>query len=120
MKDYLSYKNYLASVHFSNEDKVFFGKLEGVSDLVSFEADNVRDLEENFKEAVEDYLLTCKELGKEPEKSYKGVFNVRVPKETHRSLTRLAVQYGINLNELVKKSLDFTLENKDKVLKHHE
>ena len=107
----------MASVHYSNEDKVFFGKVEGVSDLISFEADNVKDLEKSFQEAVEDYVQTCKEQGKNPEKSYRGVFNVRVPKETHRSLSRLAVEYGINLNDLVKKSLDFTLANQQQVLK---
>jgi len=117
MKDHLTYKGYLASVHYSNEDKVFFGKVEGVSDLISFEADNVKDLEKSFQEAVEDYVQTCKEQGKNPEKSYRGVFNVRVPKETHRSLSRLAVEYGINLNDLVKKSLDFTLANQQQVLK---
>ena len=49
MKDFLSYKQYLGSVHFSNADKIFYGKIEGINDLVNFEADNVRDLEKNFQ-----------------------------------------------------------------------
>lgn len=116
MKDFLSYKQYLGSVHFSNADKVFYGKIEGINDLVNFEADNVRDLENNFRMAVIDYIDTCKSLNKIPEKSYKGVFNVRVSSETHKSVSRLAVQYGMNLNELVKKSLNYTLKNEEQVL----
>jgi predicted HicB family RNase H-like nuclease len=116
MKDYLSYKQYLGSVHFSNSDKVFYGKIEGINDLVTFEADNVKDLEQNFKMAVLDYLETCKSLNKTPEKSYKGSFNVRVSSDTHKSISRLAIQYGLNLNELVKLSLKYTLKNEDIVL----
>lgn len=116
MKDYLSYKQYLGSVHFSNSDKVFYGKIEGINDLVTFEADNVKDLEQNFKMAVLDYLETCKSLNKTPEKSYKGSFNVRVSSDTHKSISRLAIRYGLNLNELVKLSLKYTLKNEDIVL----
>ena len=90
--------------------------MEGINDLVNFEADDVRDLENNFRMAVIDYIDTCKSLNKIPEKSYKGVFNVRVSSDTHKSVSRLAVQYGMNLNELVKKSLNYTLKNEEQVL----
>ena len=90
--------------------------MEGINDLVNFEADDVRDLENNFRMAVIDYIDTCKYLNKIPEKSYKGVFNVRVSSDTHKSVSRLAVQYGMNLNELVKKSLNYTLKNEEQVL----
>jgi predicted HicB family RNase H-like nuclease len=72
--------------------------LEGINDLVNFEADNVTDLETGFKEAVNDYLETCKELGKTPEKTYKGVFNVRVPSSIHKSIAMLAAEKGLKLN----------------------
>ena len=90
--------------------------MEGINDLVNFEADDVRDLENNFRMAVIDYIDTCKSLNKIPEKSYKGVFNVRVSSDTHKSVSRLSVQYGMNLNELVKKSLNYTLKNEEQVL----
>lgn len=118
MKDYLEYKGYLGSVNYSAEDKVFYGKLEGINDLVNFEADNVKDLEAGFKEAVTDYLETCKELGKEPEKTYKGVFNVRVPRSIHKRISMLAVKKGLKLNDLVNRSLDYMINNEEKVLKN--
>ena len=69
MKDCLQHKGYSGTVQFSTDEKVFFGKLEGINDLVTFEGNNVRALENSFIDAVEDYLETCKKLGKEPEKA---------------------------------------------------
>lgn len=43
----------------------FYGKMIGINDLVSFEGTSVKELEKEFQEAVEDYLATCRELGKE-------------------------------------------------------
>ena len=37
MKDFLTYKDFLGSTHFNAEDEVFFGKIEGIEDLISFE-----------------------------------------------------------------------------------
>ena len=65
MKNHLEHKGYVGSIQFSVCDKVYFGKIQAIKDLVSYEADKVVELEGSFIEAVEDYLLTCKELGKE-------------------------------------------------------
>ena len=116
MGDYLKYKGYIATVGYSSADKVFYGKIEGINDLVNFEADNVKDLEKEFKEAVNDYLATCKELGKEPDKVYKGVFNVRITRELHRKIATIATRKDLKLNYVVKRSLDFLVNNEDKVL----
>ena len=65
MKDVLTYKDFIGSVHFSAEDKVFHGKIEGITDLVTFEGKNVDELIKAFHEAVDDYIALCKEAGKE-------------------------------------------------------
>ena len=71
MKDFLLYKDFIGSVHFNAEDEIFFGKIEGIDDLVSFEGSSVVELKKAFEEAVEDYIVLCKENGKKIEKSYK-------------------------------------------------
>lgn len=106
MNDILEYKNYYAEVHFSAEDEVFFGKVLGINDLVSFEGSTVKELKKEFQEAVEDYLTTCKELGKEPEKTYKGTFNIRIPSELHRQAARQASLNKLSLNDFVRKAID--------------
>lgn len=74
MKDVVSYNGFMGRVHFSSEDEVFHGKLEGVNDLVTFEGRSVEELKKAFQDAVEDYIEICKSIGKDPHKSYKGFF----------------------------------------------
>lgn len=44
MKDMMSYKGYYGSVHYSDEDRVFHGKIEFVRSLVSYEGGDVEGL----------------------------------------------------------------------------
>ncbi|GHV81203.1 hypothetical protein AGMMS49944_29940 [Spirochaetia bacterium] len=87
MKTYLHYKEYGGSVEFSEEDAVFFGKVVGIKDLISFEGDSVDAITTDFHHAVDEYLAFCIEKGKKPEKPFKGSFNVRISTDLHRSVT---------------------------------
>ena len=115
MNDILQYDNFYASVHFSADDEVFYGKVLGINDLISFEGASVKELKEAFKEAVQDYLETCQQIGKEPEKTYKGSFNVRVPSTLHKEASIFAAVHDMTLNEFVKLALSFTLRRKDDI-----
>ena len=117
MNDILQYKGYYASLHFSAEDEVFFGKLLGIDDLVNFEGASVRELKKAFHEAVDDYLETCEQLGKEPNKTYKGSFNVRISTELHKAAAVFASIHNISLNDFVRTAIDYALQNKDAVNK---
>lgn len=109
----LSYDGFTANIHYSPSDEVFFGKLIGVNDLVTFEGTSVEELKHGMKEAVDDYIETCKALGKSPEKSYKGVFNVRVSSDLHKKIALLASQYDVTLNDFVKSVLQYASAHKD-------
>ncbi len=106
MKDFLLYKDYIGSVHFNSEDEIFFGKIEGIEDLISFEGSSVAELKKSFEESVEDYIILCKESGKKNEKSYKGSFNVRIAPEVHKKAKRIAIMKGISLNQFVQKAVE--------------
>ncbi len=114
MENYLKYKDYFGSVEFSAEDNTLFGKIIGINDLVSYEANSVDDLRTAFTEAVDDYLETCKELEKEPNKFFKGVFNVRTSNEKHRALSIMAEKKNMKLNELVNKAFDVILNTESR------
>ena len=109
MSECLEYKSYYAAVRFSVEDEVFHGKIIGINDLISFEGTTVKELKSAFHEAVDDYLATCKKLGKEPEKAYKGSFNVRISSELHRKAARYATQKNMTLNDFVRYAIDHIL-----------
>ena len=106
MSDSMTYKGYIGTVHYSEEDEVFHGKLEAINDLIMFEGTSVKELKKAFHEAVDDYLETCKEMGREPQKPFKGSFNVRIPSDLHRKATKKATMMGISLNQLVQKALE--------------
>ena len=117
MNDILEYNGYYASLHFSSEDEVFYGKLLGIDDLVNFEGASVKELKKAFHEAVEDYLETCKELGKEPNKTYKGTFNVRITTDLHKEAANFASIHNISLNDFVKTAISYALLHKEDVNK---
>jgi predicted HicB family RNase H-like nuclease len=106
MKNVLEHKGYTGTVEFSAPDEIFFGRINGIRDVVTFEADTVSKLKKAFKEAVEDYLKTCRELGKDPDKEFKGNFNVRVKPHIHRLAVIKSSSLKISLNQLVEQALE--------------
>jgi predicted HicB family RNase H-like nuclease len=102
----MEYKGYYGSVEASVEDGCLFGKLEFIDPLVNYEGATVQDMVAAFHEAVDDYTQTCRNQGIEPQKPYKGTFNVRVGEELHRAAVIAAKQRDMNLNELVKRAIE--------------
>jgi len=109
----LKYKGYLGQIDFSTQDNLLFGKIIGISDLVSYEGETLKDLKAAFQKAVDDYILTCKQLGKEPEKVYTGSFNVRVPSNLHKEATILALENDMTLNEVIRTALSYFVSHKE-------
>ena len=116
MTNHLTYKDYIGTVEFSAEDEVFYGSLFGIQDLVTFEGKSVKDLKNSFKEAVNDYLASCQQIGKEPNKTFKGSFNVRVNQQLHKQAALTAAKFEISLNDLVKRAIAYAVNN-EKVIR---
>ncbi|MBO4320220.1 MAG: type II toxin-antitoxin system HicB family antitoxin [Treponema sp.] len=106
MKNMIEYKGYVGSVEFSQDDELFYGKVQGIRSLVSYEGSNATELMEDFHAAVDDYLELCESNGKEPEKAYKGSFNVRIPPELHKRIAIYAIEHDLSLNRFVEQSLE--------------
>ena len=90
MSNILAYRGYLTKIEYSVVDMVLHGKIEGIVDLVTFESDSADEIEKEFHKAVDDYLLFCEEVGKEPNKTYKGSFNVRIDPQLHKEIALVA------------------------------
>lgn len=102
---YLSYKGYTGTIEFDIEEKVLFGKVIGIKGLISYEGVSGEDLENDFKEAIDEYLEDCTSLGLKPEKAFKGNFNVRISAELHREAALKAIELNTSLNGLVSESI---------------
>ena len=105
MKNTIEYKEYIGTIEFSEEDGVFFGKVMGIRSLISYEGTNAKELVDDFHGAVDDYLAICEEQGREPERAYKGSFNVRVSPELHKQAVVCAMAHQMTLNSFVENAM---------------
>lgn len=103
----LKFQNYTGSIEYSKEDKLLYGKVLGIRDLVSYEGETGPQLEANFKAAITEYLEECQEMGREPDKPYKGSFNVRVTSALHEAIALKALKSNTSLNSEVSEALKF-------------
>ncbi len=101
MKQLMQYKSYRAKIEYDAEDNIFVGKVIGINDSLNFHGSNVVELKKAFEDSIEDYIDMCAHFGKEPEKEYKGSFNVRIPPELHRQIDNSATAEGVSLNQFI-------------------
>ena len=109
MNNTMEYKGYVGSVEFSEEDALFYGKVLGIRALISYEGTNAAELVADFHGAVDDYLERCAQSGTEPEKAYKGSFNVRISPELHKQAVIAAMSHNMSLNSFVETSIQQAL-----------
>ena len=92
------YKGYAAKIEFSDDDDCFVGHIAGINDIIGFHAASVPELHQAFEEAVDDYLQSCEQSGKVPQKPYSGKILLRVSPETHAKIAMMAEARGKSLN----------------------
>ena len=63
----MKYKGYEGSIEFSETDGVYFGKVQHVDSLISYEGATQSALLDDFHRAVDDYLALCEAEHREPE-----------------------------------------------------
>ena len=110
MKNSIEYKGYIGSVEFSEKDGIFFGKVQGIRSLLSYEGKNANELLDDFHGVIDDYLASCKENNIEPEKSFKGSLNVRLGSSLHRRAAVYAAAEGDSLNSFIESAVREKLE----------
>ena len=102
----LTYRGYHANVQYDDEDSILVGKVIGLADSLNFHAKTADEVEPMFHQCVDGYLDFCAEMGKTPEKAYKGSFNVRISPELHREAELAAAKQDISLNEYVRRAIE--------------
>ena len=95
----ITYKKYKASIRC--EENTLIGKVIGIKDLILFEAKSITKLHDEFKKAIDDYEIACKQIGKNPDKTYSGSFNIRISSKLHEELSIIAQHQSISLNKLI-------------------
>ena len=106
----LKYKDFEGSAELDMKRGVCMGRILFIDDAVTFQSKTIQGLQKQFEEAVVDYIETCRLVGKEPQKSCRGQFNVRVAPELHRAAARRAILDETSLNDVVCMALSAYLQ----------
>lgn len=107
----LKYKGYLGSIVPSLEDGCLVGEVLFIRDTIIYEGESLKELQESFKYVVDQYLADCKTLGREPNKTFSGTFNVRVGPERHKALACLAYKLGKSNNQILCDAIDAHMDH---------
>lgn len=113
----MKYKGYTGSVDYDAEDRLFYGRVDGITDIVSFQGDTVEALEADFRAGVDDYLEFCKERGVEPQRPCSGRFVLRVSPELHREAAIAARSQRESLNTWITRAIEARLAAKERPAK---
>ncbi len=106
MSNFLEYKGFKAKLDFSPDDEIFFGRLVGIDDVVTFEGKTVAKLKKSFKEAVDFHIEVCKKTGEKLKKTYSGKVFLRVSPYLHSQIAETAEAKGQSINEWSKEVLE--------------
>jgi predicted HicB family RNase H-like nuclease len=113
----IEYKGYYASINISVADSCLFGKVEFIKDSIVFGADTLPELISTFHAELDDYLELCAEVGKQPDKTMTGSFNVRIGEELHKKALIKSKCDGVALNDVIKKAVSQYVNDTSEI--HH-
>lgn len=101
----MTYKGFHARVAFDAADEIFTGRLAGIRDVIGFHADTVDGLKAAFHEAVDDYVATCRAIGKDVRPPASGRLMFRVDPNVHARALVAADVAGKSLNQWAEEAI---------------
>jgi predicted HicB family RNase H-like nuclease len=108
----MTYKGYIGKVELDSDAGIFHGEIINIRDVITFEGCSVDELNQAFKDSVDDYLEFCAARGEEPDKPFSGRFVVRLSPELHRQASIKAKMADKSLNCWVSEVLEQAVEVK--------
>ncbi len=63
----MKYKEYKAVIEYDEDDRLFFGRVVNIRDIIVFDGLSVDELEKAFQAVIEQYLADCQTFNKSPE-----------------------------------------------------
>jgi len=80
----MEYKGYIGKVEIDEQADLLHGEVINIRDVVTFEGKTVAELQQAFRDSIDDYLEFCAQRGEDPEKPFSGRFVLRLPADLHR------------------------------------
>jgi predicted HicB family RNase H-like nuclease len=105
----LNYNGYQGSIEY--EDGQLIIQLLHIDDFITTTCDSAGQAEPAFHELVDDYLMTCEETGRAPDKPFKGSLNIRMLPELHRRAAMAATSAGVSLNAWIVRACEAAISS---------
>ncbi len=102
----LNYKGYTGQINYDDEMKILHGEVIDTRDVITFQGKTVDEIEQAFRDSIDDYIEFCNERGEQPDKPFSGKFILRMPPKLHHKLYLKANRSGKSLNKWVVETLD--------------
>ena len=106
----MTYRGYTGTVEYDAGDRIFHGRVAGITDIVSFEGASVEALEADFRAGIDSYLEGCEARGIEPQRPYSGRFVVRLSPELHRDASIAARLARTSMNNWIVEAIQMRLD----------
>lgn len=103
----LKYKGYTGYVVYDDEARIFHGEIAAIRTVITFQGTTVDEIEQAFKDSIDDYLEWCVERNKTPEKPHSGKFNLRMPADIYVKVVVNAAHEGLSINSYILKKISF-------------
>ena len=100
----LEYKGYFGVVE--ADDGAFAGRVAGLRDVVTFEGETFSDVEQAFRDSIDDYLAFCAERGESPDRTFSGKVPLRLEPDLHRRAVARAQAEGLSLNQWIARRIE--------------
>lgn len=100
----LEYKSYVGTIEAA--EGAFVGRVMGLRDVITFEGETFAELEQAFRDSIEDYLTFCAERGEQPDRPYSGRIPLRLDPEVHRKAAARAQAEGLSLNQWIARRVE--------------
>lgn len=101
MRNSIKYRGYTARIDYDAADRIFVGRVLGMSEQLVFHGASVDELHDDFEFAVNHYLSECEKEGLSPEKPASGKLLLRLSPEVHAAASIAAAGAGKSLNQWV-------------------
>lgn len=73
----MKYKEYTGHVEYDDEAGILHGEVLDLRDVITFQGTSVEEVEQSFRESIDDYLEFCQQRGEKPDKPFAGRLTLR-------------------------------------------
>ncbi len=95
----------MGPIEIDPQDSMLSATVAGLKDVIYFEGSTAAELQQAFRDSIDDYLALCAERGQQPDRPYKGAIALRTDPALHRKAALRAAEEGVSLNEWISRRI---------------